>query len=247
VASDSSAVIEQEKEPSAFSANARLIAKSAASGLGVFVVYAVVGTVFHWLAFGFAASDIWKTLAAGPTGAHGGAGVVVLLLLLFTPQGLITLIYLLGLPALCLLLGQHAALRAAVHRIFKEKQSALVEFVVGVALRATAVAGKAPGAERAGAVARRLIDSTNSMDVSRASRFLLRALLGAIKLPEILATTDFVARSKTDPDGARAELRAAVEPRIAEFARPSSYRPLLVVLGVTTAVTLTASLWCRLL
>jgi hypothetical protein len=76
---------------------------------------------------------------------------------------------------------------------------------------------------------------------------LIRALLGAIKLPEILAATDFVARSKTDPDAARAELRAAVEPRIAELARPSSYRPLLVVLAVTTAATLTTSLWRRLL
>jgi hypothetical protein len=66
-------------------------------------------------------------------------------------------------------------------------------------------------------------------------------------LPEILATTDFVARSKTDPAAARTELRAALEPRIAEFARPASFRALLVVLAVTTAATLTTSLWCRLL
>jgi hypothetical protein len=247
VASDSTALTEQQKEPSALAANVKLIAKSAASGLGVFVAYVVVGTVFHWLAFAIAASDIWGTLHAGPMGAHGGAGIVVLILLLFTPQGLITLVYLLALPALCLFLGQHAALRAAVFRIFREKQSALVEFVVSVALRATAAAGSAPGAERAGAVARRLLESTNSMDVSRASRFLFRALLKAIKLPEVLATTDFVARSKTDPDGARAELRAAVEPRIAEFARPASFRPLLIVLAVTTVATSTTSLWCRLL
>jgi hypothetical protein len=210
-------------------------------------LYAVGGAVFHWLAFAFAASNIWMTLHAGPMGAHGGAGIVVLILLLFTPQGLITLLYLVGLPFLCLLLGQHAGLRAAVYRIFREKQGALVEFVVSVSMRATAVASKAPGAERAGAVARRLLDSTNSMDVSRASRVLLRALLKAIKLPEILSTTDFVARSKTDPDAARTELRAAVEPRIAEFARPSSFRPLFIVLGVTTVATLTSSWWCKLL
>jgi len=246
VTSDSSA-LEEPKEPSAFAANAKLIAKSSARGAGVFVVYAVVGAVFHWLAFAIAASDIWMTLHGGPMGAHGGAGVVLLILLLFTPQGLITLVYLLGLPLLCVLLGQHAALRAAVYRIFQEKHGALVEFVVSTSMRATSVAGRAPGAERAGAVARRLLDSTNSMDASRASRYLLRALLRAIKLPEVLATTDFVARSKTDPEGARAELRAAVEPRIAAFARPSSFRPLLVVLAVTTAATVTASWWCRLL
>jgi hypothetical protein len=245
--SEGTALRETDKEPSALATNAKLIAKSAASGLGVFAVYAVVGSVFHWLAFSIAASDIWKTLSAGPMGAHGGAGVVVLILLLFTPQGFITLLYLVGLPILCLFLGQHAALRAAVFRIFREKQGALVEFVVGASMRAITVASKAPGTERAGAVARRLLDSTNVMDASRASRFVLRALVKAIKLPEILATTDFVARSKADPDGARAELRAAVEPRIAEFATPSSYRPLLVVLAVTTAATLTTSLWCRLL
>ena len=247
VASDSSALAEPEKERGVFSANVRLVAKSAARGLGVFVVYAVVGAVFHWLAFAIAASDIWMTLGGGPMGAHGGAGVVVLVLLLFTPQGLITLVYLLGLPALCVLLGQHAALRAAVYGIVKEKQGALVDLVVSVSMRATAVAGKTPGAERAGVLARRLLDSTNSMDASRASRYVLRAVLRAIKLPEVLATTDFVARTGTDPDRARAELRAAVEPRIAEFAAPSSFRPLLVVLAVTTVVTFTRAWWCRLL
>jgi len=247
VTSDSSALEEPDKEPSAFAANAKLIAKSAARGAGVFVVYAVVGAVFHWLAFAIAASDIWTTLHGGPMGAHGGAGVVLLILLLFTPQGLITLVYLLGLPLLCVLLGQHAALRAAVFRIFQEKHGALVEFVVSMSMRATSVACKTPCAERAGAVARRLLDSTNSMDASRASRYLLRALLRAIKLPEVLATTDFVARSKTDPEGARTELRAVIEPRIAAFGQPASFRPLLVVLSVTTVATLTKSLWCRLL
>jgi hypothetical protein len=247
LASEDAALLEPDRERSAFSANAKLIAKSAARGAGVFVVYAVLGALFHWMAFGIAASDIWMTLGGGPMGGHGGAGVVLLILLLFTPQGLITLIYLLGLPALCMLLGQHAALRAAVHRIFREKQGALVEFVVGASMRATAAAGKAPGAERAGAVARRLLDSTNSMDASRASRFVLRALLRAIKLPEVLATTDFVARCKTDPEGARTELRVAVEPRIAALGRPSSFRPLLVVLAVTTVATLTRAWWLRLL
>lgn len=238
---------ETVEEPSAFAASAKLIAKSAASGLGVFVVYAVAGALFHWLAFAFAASNIWTTLHAGPMGAHGGAGLVVLILLLFTPQGLITLLYLIGLPFVCVLLGQHAALRAAVYRVFREKQGALVEFVVSAAMRATAVANKAPGAARAGAVARRLLESTNSMDASRASRFLLRALLNAIKLPEVLVTTDFVGRSKTDPESARTELRAAIEPRIAAFAEPSSFRPLLVVLGLTALATATSSWWCKLL
>jgi hypothetical protein len=247
VTSDTAAATtETEREPGAFSANAKLLAESAARGVGVFVVYAVVGALFHWIAFWIAAGDIWSTLSGGPMGGHGGAGVILIVLLLFTPQGLVTLIYLVGLPGLCLLFGQHAALRAAVHRILREKQGALVEFVLGISMRAVEAAGKAPAAERAGAVARRLMDSTNAMDASRGARFILRAVLRAIKLPEVLATTDFLARSKTDPDGAKSELRAAIEPRIAEIGRPATFRPLLLVLGATTVATATAGWWCRL-
>jgi hypothetical protein len=179
-------------------------------------------------------------------GGHGGAGIVILILLLFTPRGLVTLIYLIGLPGLCLLLGQHAALRAAVHRILREKQGALVDFTVGISMRAVAAAGAAPGAERAGTVARRLLESTSSMDVSRTTRYLLRAVLRAIKLPELLATTDFIARSKNDPEGARGELRATIEPRIADLGRPATFRPLFIVLGATAVMTATSALWCRL-
>jgi hypothetical protein len=72
-------------------------------------------------------------------------------------------------------------------------------------------------------------------------------MLRAIRLPEVLAATNFVARSKTDPDAARAELRGAIEPRIITLGRPASFRPLLIVLVATTIVTMTRGWWCRLL
>lgn len=243
MASDSSAVQE-----SVFSASAALVAKSVARALGVFVAYAVVGSVWHWVAFWIAAPDIWATFHGGPMGAHaGGVAIVMLVVLLFTPQGLVTAIYLVGLPALCLLLGQHAALRAAVHRMLREKQSALVEFAIAASMRVASAAGKAPGAERAGDVARRLLDSTRSMDASRATRFLLSALLRAIRLPEVLSTTDLVSRCRTDPEGARTELRAAIEPRILVLGRPASFRPLFFLLAASTVATMTRAWWCGFL
>lgn len=238
----------EERKPSALSANIKLIAKSAVYAAGVLVAYVIVGALFHWVAFWIAAGDIWSTLRAGPGPAHAPAAAVIwLVVLLFTPQGLVSVIYLLGMPVLCFFLGQRAALGAAVGRILREKRDALVDFVVGASMRVGAVAGATPGAERAGNVARRLRDSIEGMDASRTSRFILRSVFSAIRVPELLSTTDLVTRIKTDPDGARAELRAAVEPRIAELGGASSFRPLAFVLGFTTVVTATRSWWCRLL
>src|SRR5689334_11768704 len=110
-------------------------------------VYAGAGTFFHWTVFAFAAGDIWAH-SDGRGLAHAGPGpfaVFLLLLLLLTPQGFVTAIYVLGLPFLCLVLGKREAVRAAVRRLLRDKKEALTELALGVSLRAAQRLAATPG------------------------------------------------------------------------------------------------------
>lgn len=216
-----------------------LVAKSAARAAALFATYAAVGTVFHWGAFVFVAADVWRGVNIGPGPAHAPALVpLFLLILLFTPSGAVTAAYLFGLPLVCVLLGKRAAIHAAANRVLRDRAEALVELVVDIVARAFS-----SSVDQSGTVRQRLRRALDTLEGSRFTRFLLRATVMALKLPDVLGAIDFARRVHDEPDAARAELARAVAPRIAELAVKPSFRPLLYVLAFTTAVTLAHGLW----
>lgn len=103
-----------------------------------------------------------------------------------------------------------------------------------------------PGAERATGIAGKLRRAVGSVQGSFFTRFLLRNLLKALRVQELLMATDFIARIKTEPDAAREQLRAQVEPRLIELAGKASFRPLGILLAVIAVLTLTSRFWTKL-
>jgi hypothetical protein len=234
--------------------NGKLFAKSAARAMGVLFVYVAVATLCSWVAFGFAARDIWydAEVGGGRFLAHAGGGggpfaIVILVLMLFTPPGLATLLYIAGFPFIALLLGKQQAIRAAIHRLVREKISILSDLVLGFAMEVAAGIAARPGVERAGSVARKLNQAVGAVQGSFFTRFLLRNVLKAIRVHELLIATDFVAHVKTDPDVAREHLRAGIEPRLIALAGKASWKPLLVLVAAVALLTVARGLWLPLL
>lgn len=212
--------------------HAKLMAKSTARALAMFSVHALVGPLFHWIAFLFALHAIWS-----PRADSSRAG--------WTPW-LVSLVYLVVLPLVCLLLGKKMALHAFVERVMREKAGALCELVVNVSMRATAALSVAPGMDTARSIAQSLNDAVEGLADSTTARFVLRALLRALRIPQLLAASDFLTQRQREPEAAREKLRLSIEPRIAELGSPPSFGPLLSLLAFTALATALQTWWTPL-
>jgi hypothetical protein len=129
----------------------------------------------------------------------------------------------------------------------REKVSILSDLVLGFAMEVAAGIAERPAAERAGSVARQLNRAVGAVQGSFFTRFLLRNVLKAIRVHELLIATDFVTRVKTDPDGAREALRAGIEPRLVALAGKASFTPLVILASAIAVVTALRGLWLPLL
>ena len=204
-------------------------------------MYAGIGTLVHWVLFAFAAGDLWRGFNLGPGPAHAIAlAPLFLLLMLLTPAGMVSAVYLFGLPLLCVLLGKREAVHAAANRILRDRAEALAELVTDVAVRAFS-------ARTSVTVAARLRQALDGLEGSRFTRFVLRALVAALRLPDVLGAIDFARRFDEEPEAAKAELARAVAPGIASLAVKPSFRPLLYVLAFTTLMTALRAWWIPLL
>jgi hypothetical protein len=231
--------------------NTKLLAKSAARAAAVLFTYGVVATLSSWIALGFAAGDLFNEVmvGGGRFAAHSGGGggplilVFLVIFLFMTPQGWVTLVYLAGFPLIGLLLGKQQAIRAAIHRVLREKITIISDLLLGFSMEVAGGIAQKPGAERAGSVARQLNKAVGALQGSFFIRFLLRNVLKAIRVDELLLATDFVARVKTDPDGAREQLRAGIEPRLVALAGKASWKPLSILVGSVALLTALRGIW----
>ena len=98
-----------------------------------------------------------------------------------------------------------------------------------------------PRAEKPATVAKAIHETILTASTTRASRAVLRMLASAVKLPQILIGTGYVARATTEPEAVRAELEQAVTHRLADV-RPT-WKPLAILLLVPVSATVLQSLW----
>lgn len=196
-----------------------LLAKAAARGIATWAFYAVAGLLFSLLCFAAAYGALWR----GAAGSKLGPLVV-------------TLIYVVAIPALAIVSGQAMGLRAALQRVLREKSGALSELALRVIWPVCENVAARPVASTLSDVAR-AIDAAIQSHTTGAARWLLRKVTDAARLPALLAGGEFLARVRSEPDSAKDSVRTRIEDELRERTNGAVYLVLQILLGACLLLT----------
>ena len=211
-----------------------LLVKAAARGLATWVSYAIVGTLFSWACLAVSFSAIWRGSDGIGHAAHAGAAVLILLL--FMPQFWATMLYLVGIPAVSVVLGQGMGIRAALQRALREKSGMLSEAALRAVWPVCQKLAAQSGTNKLHDAAR-AIDQAIQNSTRGALRWLLRRVSNIAKLPALLAGGEFLERVRSQPDAAQSVVRTRIEDELRQRTQGSVFRTLWILLGVTALIT----------
>lgn len=232
--------------------NLRLLSRGAFAAIRVWVTYAVVGGLVSWTAFAWAAGDIWAGTGGIPAARAGGVGAFfAVVALLAYPATWLTLLYLLGFPALSVALGQQAAVRAGLARVARGRVDAASERLTARCWPVCDTLARAPGQMSVGRAARafreRLDDEGRAERVGMVRRWLMRRTYRALRVPRLCAGTDFLDMVRDQPDAARARLKELLRARLVEWTAGGHLGALVLVVAGILALTMLRGIWLPLL
>lgn len=221
----------------------RLLGGAALRWLFTLGLFGGVGFVACIGAYFVIAPTLWADVPELPAARAGGAGTLLAAFaLLARPAGFVTLVYFLVFPVGFAFFGHQVGIARALAHLAQGRSGQLARALAGRSWPLVRRLSESRRVEVSGSKARTLLVSTEEGGVRRR---VFGFVLGAAKVPELVASAEFLSRVKAEPEAARGELEARIEGAIREWTEASLFVPLGFALGALALVTAGLAFWLR--
>ncbi len=219
----------------------RLLLGAALRWIFTLGLFGGVGFVACVSAYFVLAPALWSDVPGIPAARAGGAGALLAVFaLLARPAGYVTLIYFLVFPVGFAFFGHQVGIARALAHLAQGRSGPLARALAGRSWPLVRRLSESRRVEVSGSKARTLLVSTEEGGLRRRA---LGFVLGAAKVPELVASAEFLSRVKAAPEAARGELEARIEGAIREWTAASLFIPLGFALGALALVTAGLAFW----